>query len=41
VMPREKPVEKSRARAADVQIPGGRGGEADADVRHWSDGVLG
>jgi hypothetical protein len=23
-----------------VQIAGGRGGETDADVRHWRDGVL-
>ena len=30
-MPCEKPVEKCRARPANVQITGGRGGETDAD----------
>src|SRR4029077_13298014 len=31
VMPREEPVENRGARAADVQMPGGRGCETDAD----------
>src|SRR5262249_57897083 len=33
VMPREEPVEKSRARPANMQITGRRGGETDADIR--------
>src|SRR5262245_18768297 len=32
-MPREQPVENRSARAADVQITGGRGGETNADFR--------
>src|SRR2546430_11525365 len=32
VMPREEPVEDRRARAADVEMAGGRRSEADADV---------
>ncbi|KAG0506142.1 MAG: hypothetical protein Udaeo_04770 [Candidatus Udaeobacter sp.] len=40
VMPREQPVEKRGARSADVQITGRRGGETNADFRHWSDGVV-
>src|SRR5438094_2095593 len=31
VMSREEPIEKGRARPADVEIASGRGGEADAD----------
>ena len=31
VPPREEPVEQRRARAADVEIAGGRGCEADSD----------
>src|SRR5207249_3411111 len=34
VAPREEPVEERGARAADVQIAGGRGSEADARSRH-------
>src|SRR4029453_4409410 len=41
VMPRKQPVEKRRARPANMQIAGRRGGEADADVRtHCSDPVM-
>jgi hypothetical protein len=40
VMPREQPVEKRSARSADVQITGRRGGETNAEIRHWSDGVV-
>ena len=35
VMPREEPVEERRARAADVQITGGRRSKADANRDSW------
>src|ERR1041384_7295609 len=40
VMPREEPVEKGSARSADVQVASRRGSKANADVRHWSNGVM-
>jgi hypothetical protein len=40
VMPGKEPVEKRRARAADVEVTGGRRGEADADLSTHYDATL-